>query len=444
MTQTELTSDSRRLPEGHKLLLVILVGMFLIGLFLRSLALNLSPGWAPVQVTRWQADRFAPFWENDEKIYMALVDQLENGKGYTLQGSPIISQPWLDRDQYDRPLFFHPPGGIAFFWLTHEIAGQAGYALAQILSFAIFYWSMILLGWLTLPRTAGPAMPILALLASISPIMAQVMGRFWLDGPLLAFSSAAIAVYLLGIRRNSTFLVCVAAVLMGYSSLIKLPAVLVIPGGVILAWSLAAPDRRSALLKHTFLFVAIAFLIQIPWELWQWRVEGSPFPSWAGKPAESLIKMNHYVYYVTVVRSPWIYVQLLPQVIWTLCPSLILLAFQYQNREVRKRGTALLLWIFIIVGTHVILGAMGYSKLLRYVILITPATILLCAVAMDGLARRIQQEKWLFGSKQATAASLVLLIFGIGLEVIQGLVTSLIDNRASELIRPITHRILLN
>lgn len=437
MTRTDPANDSRPLLEGYKLLPVVLFGMFWIGLLFRCLALNMGRDGVPDHGTRWQPSLFAPFLENDETIYMALVDQLESGRGYTLQGHPILNEPWIDREQYDRPLFFHPPGGIAFFWLTHQIAGKAGYALAQILSFAIFYWSMLLLGWLMLRRTAGPAMPMLGFLTAFTPIMAHVMGRFWLDGPLLAFSTAAIAVYLLGIHRNNTFLVCVAGLLMGYASLIKLPAFLVIPGGVALAWSLAAPERRSVLARHTFLFVAIAFLIQIPWEIWQWRVVGSPFPSWAGKPAESLVRMNRYVYYVTVIRRPWIYIELLPQVIWTLCPSLILLALQCRNRELQKRGTALVLWMVVVVGTNMILGAMGYSKLLRYVILATPATLLLCALAVDGVVQTIQQGKWLPGGKQVTGASLGLLIFGIGLEVTQGLVTSLIDNRANDLIHPL-------
>lgn len=437
MTKTDRANDSRPLLRKRRLLPVILVGMFLVGLLFRFLALDFGRDGVPGHGTRWQPGSFAPFLENDEKIYMALVDQLENGRGYTLQGNPILNERWVDQQQYNRPLFFHPPGGIAFFWLTHWIAGEAGYALAQVLSFAVFYWSMILLGWLALRHTAGPAMPSLAILTAFAPIMAQVMGRFWLDGPLLAFSTAAIAVYLLGIQRSNTALACVAGLLMGYASLIKLPAFLVIPGGVLLAWSLTSPERRIVLARNTFLLLAIAFLVQVPWEYWQWRVVGSPFPGWAGKPAASLVKMNPYVYYVTVVRSPWFYIKFLPQVIWTLCPSLILLALQCWNRELRRRGTALVLWIVIVVGTHIILGAVGYSKLLRYVILVTPATLLLCTLVVDGLARTIQEGNWLFGGRVVTVASLVLLILGIGLEVAQGIVTSLIDNRTIDLIRPL-------
>lgn len=387
--------------------------------------------------TRWQPAGYVPYLENDEKIYIALTEQLEAGKGYTLQGHPILLKPWIVREQYDRPLFFHPPGGIAFFWLTHWLAGDAGYALAQVLSFAIFFWSALLLGWLVLQPLYGTAVLTLAVLSACTPIMAHVAGRFWLDGPLLAFSTAAAAVLLLGLKRQSTVLLCLAAVLLGYASLIKLTAFLVFPGAVAVAWAITPREEYRSLVARGLLVVAIAGLIQLPWEIWQWRVVGSAFPTWAGKPAEHLVQTNRYVYYLTVVRSPWVYVALLPQVAWTLVPSLVLLAMQWRNREIRRRGAALVFWIVLVVGIHVALGASGYSKVLRYVILVVPATVVLFSLVAGGAVQAIHEGRWLSGGRNATIAILLLAMVGFGLEVTQGLETSLVDNRMSDLIRPL-------
>src|SRR5271156_3887855 len=122
--------------------------VFLLGLSLRVISLDLTPG-ADIlsNATRWDPVGYAPYLEDDERIYIALTEQLETGKGYTLQGNPILREPWISLEQYDRPLFQHPPGGIALFYLTHRVFGNPGYALAQVLSFCIFFWGVLLLIW---------------------------------------------------------------------------------------------------------------------------------------------------------------------------------------------------------------------------------------------------------------------------------------------------------
>jgi 4-amino-4-deoxy-L-arabinose transferase-like glycosyltransferase len=417
---------------------IAIAAIFLLGLILRVSSMDLTPGGSPADVTRWDPAGYAPYLENDERIYIALTEQLEAGKGYTLRGHPILREPWIIGEQYSQPLFYHPPGGIALFWLSHRVAGNPGYAVAQVLCFSIFFWGVLLLIGLVVEPFTSIAVIAAMVSADFTPIMAQVAGRFWLDGPVLAFSTAAAAVFLLGVRRWSRPLVCVAAVLLGYASLIKVTAFLIVPGAAALAAAIIPRNRVRGLIVLGVMFVAIAILIQVPWLMWQWRVVGSAFPSWAGKPVEELVRTNRYVHYVTVERSPWIYLELLPQVVWTLIPSLLLLAAQSRERELLKRGAALVGWIVVVVGIHCVLGAMGYSKLLRYVILVTPATVVLFALAVGGALQTILESKWLIGGRSVTIALLLLAAAGLGLEITQGLRTSLVDNRMMDLIRPLT------
>lgn len=414
-----------------------IVLIFLLGLILRVMELDYWPSGNTTNTTRWQPSPHTSELENDERIYIALTEQLDAGRGYTLHGHPILREPRIIPEQYDRPLFFHPPGGIAFFWLTHRIVGDAGYALAQVVSFVIFFWGALLLGWMVLQPSNRVAILILAVLAAFTPIMAHVTGRFWLDGPLLAFSTAAVAMFLLGIKRRSEWLVCIAAALLGYASLIKLTAFLVLPGAALLAWGVTPYNQRRSLLISSLLFIGIASLIQLPWEIVQWRLVGSIFPTWPGKPVEHLVRTNDYVHYLTVFRSPWIYLKFLPQIIWTLVPSLILLVMQWGNHELRKTGVALVFWIVLVVGIHVVLGATGYSKVIRYVILITPATIVLFALVVGGVVQVISEGRWLPGGSVVTLVLLLLAAAGLGLEVIQGIETSMVDNRVIELIHPL-------
>ena len=433
---------------------LVVAALLVAGVALRAYALHLSPetGATPGEASRWRPVEALPRLEIDERIYIALVEQLDARRGYTLQGHPIIEEPWIDREQYDHPLFYHPPGGVALFWLAHRVAGERGFALVQVASFAVFFCSVVLLGWtvLTEVREASPGeratglaggslgagMCALAVVAAGTPIMAHVAGRLWLDGPLLAFSTAGAAAFLVGTRRRSTALVAVAGVLVGYASLIKLTALVVVPGIAALAWAITPPSQYRELLRRGALLLAIAAVIQLPWELWQWAVVGSPFPGWAGKPSASLVAGNPYVYYVTVVRSPWTYTVLLPRVIWTLVPSLVSLAALRHERELAKRGGALLLWITVVVGAHVALGAIGYAKLLRLVILVTPATVVLFALTVSGVVGRLHERP--SGRRLVSVSLLLLALAGLGAEVAQGLKTSLYDNRVSDLIVPLT------
>jgi hypothetical protein len=88
-----------------------------------------------------------------------------------------------------------------------------------------------------------------------------------------------------------------------------------------------------------------------------------------------------------------VYLTLTPQVLTTMVPSGLLLALFYgRDRRgpggsvgpatelARAAAAACLLWLVMVIGFHTALALAGYSKLLRYVILATPASILLPAL----------------------------------------------------------------
>ncbi len=418
-----------------------LLGIFLVGLLGRvaALAEPISPD-HPAEGNRWEGKAVEAYLENDEHLYMALIDNMDAGGGYTLRGSPVLNEPWTVPEQYNHPLFYHPPGGAVWMWLFYHVAGNPGYACSALAAFALFYWSAVLLGWIVIrPRGRGMAV-LLATGAAFSPIMAEVSARFWLDGPYLAFATAGAAVFLLAVSRQSRPLVSLAAVLVGCATLIKLTAVLAIPGMIALAWAITPVERRRWLAVSSCLLVVGTALIQSPWELWQWAAEGTPFPSWAGKPAAVLVQGNRYIHYITAVRSPWVYLSLVPRVIWTLVPSLVLLAAQWRDEFVRRRGVALVFWIAVVVAAHIALGALGYSKLLRYVVLVTPATVILFALVVQGPLAAVRRHRWGHGLEWGMVAPTLLVAFalsGLGLELAQSYKTSFVDVELS-LIVPLT------
>lgn len=377
-----------------------------------------------------------PHVEGDELIYMTLVDQMVSLQGYTLQGTHLLDKI-LDKKQYDRKLFFHPPGGILLFSMFYMVFGYKGFALAQVFCFIVFFWSMILILKSIEYPVSNIVYIVVACLAAFNPITSHVLTNFWLDGPLLAFSSLSIAMLLFSFRKRSRSLAMTAGIVLGFAGLIKSTAFLVIPGLALLVWATKWKDGNVII--YMGLYVVSAFIMQLPWFLVQWMTYGSMFPGpasleWPGKPSDTLIRNNRYVYYVTVVRTPLLYLKMLPTVIYTLIPGIVLAVLNLHERKLRRINIALVVWIGMIVFLHVILGKMGYSKLMRYLILITPATILLFSLNIAEILKKLQSGNL---GRYGTALTVFLILISAAafyMEINEGARSSMMYNQ--DLITP--------
>jgi 4-amino-4-deoxy-L-arabinose transferase-like glycosyltransferase len=375
--------------------------------------------------------------EGDELIYQTLVQQLSDGHGYTLQGSWLIERHLLGA-QYDRPLFHHPPAGVVLFWLFHALLGPAGFAWTQLVSYTLWFFSLMWLadGLALQPRMATGLTT--AALAALQPIMSHVVTHYWLDGPLLAVTTLAAACVVWAVRRNSSALAVGAGVVLGLASLIKPTAFLVVPGVLALAWQL----RGALTLRRTSVLVAwtvgLAALLHAPWLAWRWSMLGTPLAalqgsSDAGRPAAELIATNAYVRFVTSERPAYCYITLLPRVCWTLVPSLVLSLLTRRARgatETHSLVAPLWFWIASIVGLHVALGYLGYSKVLRYVILVAPASVLLPAVLVARCWPRAEQDPTGLPQRATRLACLAFMALGVGLELVQGVSAALATRAA--------------
>ena len=365
-----------------------------------------------------------PHFEVDEFIYIALVQQLDSGRGYTLQGHPIVEEGALDPIQYNRPVFFHPPGGPGLFWMFHRMFGDSGYPLVQIFSFILFYASLMLMG-----QTLGCgenkwSIIVLALLGAFNPIMSHVVTNYWLDGPLLAFCTLSVALFLMSIVRGPIWIALIAGMILGYASLIKVTAFLVVPGALLLAMLAKRSKDSESLVKPMLYFLVVAVLIQLPWEFYLWITYGNAFPEWAGKPSASLVASNSYVHFLTVIRTPWTYLSLVPRILWTLVPGLILWILLWPHPRIRKLGMALLIWIAIVLTFHMILGALGYSKVVRYVILLVPAAIVLFTTTFGQALRLAHRGDLLPGGRIIAWFVLAICILALAMEITTGITCS--------------------
>ncbi len=362
--------------------------------------------------------------ENDEQVYRALVVQLDRGAGYTLQGIAIPADV-LPPEMYAQKLFYHhPPGGVAYFWLMWRLAGPSGFALAQTLAFLAFLWGAMRLHRIAVPDASLTERALVATLAAFTPIAAHVATNHWLDGPLLAVVTIAAGVTLEALRDRDAKRALLAGALLGLASWIKLPGLLAVPGVLALAWALEAKRPNAAWWKTAALVLGVTLVVQAPWELWQWSALGTPFPPNMGKPSADLLANNGYERMVTVDRPWWVYAKLLPTVLWSFVPAALALWFVRSGPASRRAALALFAWIVAIVLPHTILGAMGWPKLLRLVVLVTPATLLLAAFALRHAARNARGER---GLEIGAISAFAVVVLGIALEVVQGVVTTLVD-----------------
>src|SRR5439155_7083841 len=144
------------------------------------------------------------------------------------------------------------------FWILHRLCGDAGYPLAQILSWAIFYVAMLLLARLAIPPFRGARLHFVSALAAFTPIMTHVASRYWLDAPQLAFATLAAALFLLALARRSPGWAVGAALAFGYASWIKSSAFVTLPGVLLLGWAVSAPEERPGTLRLAALFAGLA------------------------------------------------------------------------------------------------------------------------------------------------------------------------------------------
>jgi 4-amino-4-deoxy-L-arabinose transferase-like glycosyltransferase len=363
-----------------------------------------------------------PHNEGDEVIGRAVVEQLEHGRGYTLRGHPLLEHGLLSPAIYGGALFMHPPAGFIVFRAFHRLFGESGFALAQVAAYAVFFCSLLLMGRLVIRPWTMPAAIVLAILAAASPLAAFVAGHHWLDGPLLALATLASALFLLAFQRERPWLAALAGLTLGVAGLVKLTAVLVAPGLIALAVAGGFPGGPRRVFRYAGLLLGCAGLLVLPWLVGQWRADHALF-SLAGRPPMAVVLANPYLDLVTRLRPPGAYFWLLPTVLWTAVPSLTMLALQSRDPAVRRPGLALAFWAVLVVSFHVGLGLRGYSRVLRYLVLATPALALLFAhgVSVALQLRRLPDRRAMAGAALGFAA------VGLCLELAQAVRTCVFE-----------------
>jgi len=355
-----------------------------------------------------------PHQEGDEVIYRALMDQVRSGAGYTLRGHPLLERSVIDPEVYDKPVFpQHPPGGVMLFLACDLLTPGKGASTAQIFAYGLFFVGALLLWFAIEPDPAPLGTSIVAVAAAFSPIASHVVTRQWLDGPLLGFTTLGAGVLLLGVRSRRWFVMLLGGVLLAWAAWTKLTAIAAFPWIAVLVVAIAGRDGRRFGIRATAVLAGAAIVAIGLWE--GWMVSHGMSLGGSLRPSSALLESSRYLRTVTVNRSPFIYFTFTPLVVTTFIPSAIMLWILRSEKPMRGRWLGLALWIVGTLFTYSILGALGYSKLLRYAVLLSPAAVVLFASLAQRLAVGAPSV-----SAGARWTAIVIAVAGLALEIAQG------------------------
>ena len=349
----------KRIPS-----LAFVFAIFLIGLFVRL---------AHTQF----------FLDYDEMIYRALVEQLRAGHGYTLKGHVLLSNVYTDQSMYNAPYFYHPPFAIYFFSFVslffHEL--NFGLSVAQFLCFAIFYFftlaSLHRLQLLTSPLKTA----LISMVIAFSPVFAQTNTKVWIDNPRLAFLAVHFFLTILAAQKKSGKLYALSIFSALAVILCKVDALLALLFVQWIGYALSTDLRRTKMIWSS-LVLGVSALAATAWMIGTGALEYG-----SGKPSAQLLQSSNFVAFVTLDLSPNILFLHYVQVFATLLPSIAILWMQGWKPKLKNIETICMLWILAFWIFYTLLAMSGFSKLLRYEILSTPAAILLFSFALSRISR---------------------------------------------------------
>jgi hypothetical protein len=320
-----------------------------------------------------------PHDEGDELIYQTLVDQLLLGRGYTLRGSAFLASGFLELSHYDQPVFFHPPFGILFFLISKFLFGQYGIIIAQLLCYLIFVAGIILIAQSVFGKLGRHQWIVLSILIPLEPIFAHTGIKIWIDNPRLAFLTFGFGAFLRGGLAPCAWLRTLGAWSLGGAILTKFDTVLSLPFILLIDYCInAKPTGVLTFLKNNLVSLFRIFTPSICWLILVFVLTGSFLPGNPGRPSVELLNSNSYVRFVTLETPVYFYFRDFALVLSSGIGALILTVFAWNKLDKKLQQCALILWAGIIFQLvfFTVLGAMGYSKVLRYVCQIVPLMII--------------------------------------------------------------------
>lgn len=222
--------------------------------------------------------------ETDEQVYTTLIQSLQQGNGYSLQGSFLLQQ--LPKENYNHTLFLHPPAFVWTCWVLLALQPALPLPLIPVLFQVLTLALMPVLTTELLRGTAlEPQHPSIALKAMLvmvlCPITALCSQKLWLDNLLLLTVTLAVTLHMFCTRKacaakstwiSTGYMVLSGALGMGLALNTKITSLAVLPFQILwLTLSLWQQSKSKGITKavaiagHCLVFLFSAVAAHMPW-----------------------------------------------------------------------------------------------------------------------------------------------------------------------------------
>ena len=324
------------------------------------LAVSLLPRLATLrQVTLPSGEITYYHLEGDELVFRTLVEQVQGSFfNYSLRGTPLLAQ--LNKQNYDLPIFFHPP---AFVYTTVLL----GFLPVPLVPVLMNLGTVALVFFIARRLYDDERALWAAFLAAVCPVMWFLSQKIWLDNMVILTTTASVAAALWAAEQGREWAYAVAGAVLGLAILTKVTAVLICLPVAAFLWQ---RDAGGITLSKAAAFVLPAALLAGWWELTLHAFNNQWLPS--AFPNPEMIAQFPFV--AAIVARPW-YFYLVNLIATT---PIYLLALDALRRR-QPRDLALGLWFIAFWGAMTIFGLQGGGYQTRYISPGYPALALLAA-----------------------------------------------------------------
>lgn len=307
--------------------------------------------------------------ENDEVVYRALSEQIiKNPLDYSLQNTSILSR--LPSQAYNYPVFKHPPLFVIIIAVFRVIGGVN----ATILVSVIFSLLTVLLTYLTAKRLYSVVHGLLAaLILSFCPIWLFVSMKIWSETTLTFFMIMSFYLIIIACDKKQMQWFLLAGVIFGLSFFTKQVSILIIPSIVYYISRQSLSLRNKAL--FFLCFIAIAFLINIPWLVFYFKKMGTL--SYANQYTDLEVQSKTNQFIQETLNRPWYFYFTAIPIIY---PVYLMSFFGAVWMMIKREDLSMVIWgttfflIFTLCGTgNCFFNGFKLCFILRYLAPALPA-----------------------------------------------------------------------
>ncbi len=307
----------------------------------------------------------------------------------------------------------------------------------------MFYW-LIALAYKAFGVSEFAARFFSALSATGMVLATYGLGRWWISQRVGIFSAIILAtsIEIIGLSRMaiidmtlaflisstiiSLFLVAhhskkwwiIAGLLSGLAILTKGPVGIVLPGAILVIYSLITQQFKACFFNRWFpLALVISVAVALPWYIMAWQVHGqffldevyhNNFSRFSGGINYHIKPWYFYIPVIAIGFMPWSIF---------LPVSLLVLIKDLQVKRLNLKEQSLSLFALVWAGLIFVFFSVAQTKLLTYVLPLFPALAIITGLTFERLAHNTNESKkthqafWMFSGTLALALIIIAPLF---------------------------------